>query len=92
MFIGTVSRWFVATAAHCVQRARPKEIAVWLGALDTRAQAPPAEKHRCVIDVFIVKYIQSVRLCKRLKFQDRFQTVHLCISFSKIWLQYNQLY
>ncbi|XP_077292462.1 serine protease 33 [Arctopsyche grandis] len=41
-----VSRWFVATAGHCVQRARAKDIAVWLGALDTRAQAPPAERHK----------------------------------------------
>ncbi|GBP61427.1 Serine proteinase stubble [Eumeta japonica] len=32
-----VSRWYVATAAHCVSRARPREIAVWLGALDTAA-------------------------------------------------------
>lgn len=43
-----VSRWFVATAAHCVQRARAKDIAVWLGALDTRAQAPPAERHKYI--------------------------------------------
>ncbi|XP_059062531.1 prostasin [Achroia grisella] len=30
-----VSRRFVATAAHCVSRARPRDVAVWLGAHDT---------------------------------------------------------
>ncbi|XP_068622184.1 trypsin-4 [Battus philenor] len=39
-----VSRWFVATAAHCVSRARPRDIAVWLGALDTTAGAHTARK------------------------------------------------
>ncbi|XP_030022322.2 trypsin-1 [Manduca sexta] len=39
-----VSRWFVATAAHCVSRARPRDIAVWLGALDTSAGAHTARK------------------------------------------------
>nr|XP_026483742.1 serine proteinase stubble [Vanessa tameamea]XP_026483743.1 serine proteinase stubble [Vanessa tameamea] len=39
-----ISRWFVATAAHCVSRARPFDIAVWLGALDTTAGAHTAKK------------------------------------------------
>ena len=39
-----VSRWFVATAAHCVSRARSRDIAVWLGALDTTAGAHTARK------------------------------------------------
>lgn len=39
-----VSRWYVATAAHCVSRARPRDIAVWLGALDTSAGAHTARK------------------------------------------------
>ncbi|KAJ0170308.1 hypothetical protein K1T71_014236 [Dendrolimus kikuchii] len=30
-----VAHQYVATAAHCVSRARPRDIAVWLGALDT---------------------------------------------------------
>ncbi|XP_028167452.1 testisin [Ostrinia furnacalis] len=39
-----VSRWYVATAAHCVSRARPRDIAVWLGALDTTAGADTSRK------------------------------------------------
>ncbi|CAH0404314.1 unnamed protein product [Chilo suppressalis] len=39
-----VSRWYVATAAHCVSRARPRDISVWLGALDTTAGADTARK------------------------------------------------
>ncbi|CAK1593262.1 unnamed protein product [Parnassius mnemosyne] len=39
-----VSRWFVATAAHCVSRARPRDIVVWLGAHDTTAGAHTARK------------------------------------------------
>ncbi|CAG4963615.1 unnamed protein product [Colias eurytheme] len=30
-----ISRWYIATAAHCVSRARLRDVAVWLGALDT---------------------------------------------------------
>ncbi|KAJ2938196.1 hypothetical protein O0L34_g18535 [Tuta absoluta] len=39
-----VSRSYVATAAHCVSRARPRDIAVWLGALDTTAGTDTARK------------------------------------------------
>ncbi|XP_061726529.1 serine protease 42 [Cydia pomonella] len=39
-----VSHWFVATAAHCVSRAHPRDIAVWLGALDTTAGSNTARK------------------------------------------------
>ncbi|KAL0859125.1 hypothetical protein ABMA27_010961 [Loxostege sticticalis] len=39
-----VSRWYVATAAHCVSRARPRDIAVWLGALDTTAGLDTSRK------------------------------------------------
>lgn len=39
-----ISRRFVATAAHCVQRARPRDIAVWLGALDTTNAISPARR------------------------------------------------
>ncbi|CAH2238010.1 jg10333 [Pararge aegeria aegeria] len=39
-----ISKWFVATAAHCVSRARPRDIAVWLGALDTTAGLNTARK------------------------------------------------
>lgn len=46
-----VSRNFVATAAHCIQRARLQDIAVFLGELDTQNSGYidepfPAEKHR----------------------------------------------
>ncbi|KAM3956128.1 trypsin-4 [Aphomia sociella] len=37
-----VSRRFVATAAHCVSRARPRDVSVWLGALDTAAHSSRA--------------------------------------------------
>ncbi|XP_048002337.1 serine protease 42 [Leguminivora glycinivorella] len=39
-----VSHWFVATAAHCVSRAHPRDIVVWLGALDTTAGSNTARK------------------------------------------------
>ncbi|XP_041988277.1 plasminogen isoform X2 [Aricia agestis] len=39
-----ISRRYVATAAHCVSRARPRDIAVWLGALDTTAGSHTARK------------------------------------------------
>ncbi|KAL4717873.1 hypothetical protein ACJJTC_005718 [Scirpophaga incertulas] len=39
-----VSRWYIATAAHCVSRARPRDISVWLGALDTAAGLDTARK------------------------------------------------
>ncbi|XP_032525299.2 serine protease 27 [Danaus plexippus] len=39
-----ISRWYVATAAHCVSRARPRDVAVWLGALDTTSGDKSARK------------------------------------------------
>lgn len=46
-----VSRSFVATAAHCIIRARLSEITVYLGELDTQdtgqvLELAPAEYHR----------------------------------------------
>lgn len=46
-----MSRQFIATAAHCIQQARIKDIVVYLGELDTQnsgfALEPlAAEKHR----------------------------------------------
>lgn len=46
-----VSRRYVATAAHCIQQARNKEILIYLGELDTQntgavMEPLPAEKHR----------------------------------------------
>lgn len=46
-----VSRRYVATAAHCIQQARIKDIIVYLGELDTQnsgvvSEPLPAEKHR----------------------------------------------
>ncbi|CAG9573346.1 unnamed protein product [Danaus chrysippus] len=39
-----ISRWYVATAAHCVSRARPRDVSVWLGALDTTSGDKSARK------------------------------------------------
>lgn len=46
-----VSRYYVATAAHCIQQARLKDIVVYLGELDTQNSGKilelyPSEKHR----------------------------------------------
>lgn len=48
-----VSRRYVATAAHCIQQARNKEIIIYLGELDTQntgkvIEPLPAEKHRVI--------------------------------------------
>lgn len=47
----TVSRHYIATAAHCIQQARIKDIIVYLGELDTQnsgytLEPLAAEKHR----------------------------------------------
>ncbi|XP_055640255.1 serine proteinase stubble [Toxorhynchites rutilus septentrionalis] len=51
-----VSRMFVATAAHCIQQARLKDIVIYLGELDTQnsgkiAEPLPAEKHRAELKI-----------------------------------------
>ncbi|CAG9136935.1 unnamed protein product [Plutella xylostella] len=48
-----VSRWFVATAAHCVSRARPRDVAVWLGALDPAAGERGARRVGFVVSLVI---------------------------------------
>lgn len=45
-----MSRYFVITAAHCIEQARMKDIIVYLGELDTQDSGKvhepwPAEKH-----------------------------------------------
>lgn len=48
-----VSRFFVVTAAHCIEQARMKDIVVHLGELDTQDSGTidepmPAEKHMII--------------------------------------------
>ncbi|XP_063228918.1 serine protease 27-like [Bacillus rossius redtenbacheri] len=48
-----VSRWFVATAAHCIHRARLKDVTVYLGEYDTQntghyIEPLPEEAHKVV--------------------------------------------
>lgn len=60
-----VSKWFVATAAHCVSRARPRDISVWLGALDTTAGSAMARKvgvvHKILHPLFQFRMTQPDR-------------------------------
>lgn len=51
IFKNLVSRMYIATAAHCIQQARIKDILVYLGELDTQnsgitLEPLAAEKHR----------------------------------------------
>lgn len=51
MIPSTVSRRFVATAAHCISQARLRDITIYLGELDTQnsgkiVEPLPAEKHK----------------------------------------------
>jgi secreted trypsin-like serine protease len=44
---------YVATAAHCIQQARTKDIIIYLGELDTQnsgaiVEPYPAERHRVI--------------------------------------------
>ncbi|XP_053693240.1 serine proteinase stubble [Sabethes cyaneus] len=57
-----VSRMFVATAAHCIQQARLKDITIYLGELDTQnsgkiAEPLPAEKHRAEVKIVHPKFL-----------------------------------
>ncbi|KAL9707092.1 hypothetical protein quinque_010610 [Culex quinquefasciatus] len=57
-----VSRMFVATAAHCIQQARLKDITIYLGELDTQnsgkiAEPLPAEKHRAELKIVHPKFL-----------------------------------
>uniref|UniRef100_A0A182MCB6 Peptidase S1 domain-containing protein n=1 Tax=Anopheles culicifacies TaxID=139723 RepID=A0A182MCB6_9DIPT len=57
-----VSRRFVATAAHCIQQARLKDILIYLGELDTQnsgkiVEPLPAEKHRVELKIVHPKFI-----------------------------------
>ncbi|XP_050072357.1 uncharacterized protein LOC126560440 [Anopheles maculipalpis] len=57
-----VSRRFVATAAHCIQQARLKDILIYLGELDTQnsgkiVEPLPAEKHRVEMKIVHPKFI-----------------------------------
>ncbi|XP_049530291.1 serine proteinase stubble [Anopheles darlingi] len=57
-----VSRRYVATAAHCIQQARLKDIVIYLGELDTQNSGKimeplPAEKHRVELKIVHPKFI-----------------------------------
>ncbi|XP_055595324.1 testisin [Uranotaenia lowii] len=57
-----VSRMYVATAAHCIQQARLKDIVIYLGELDTQnsgkiAEPLPAEKHRAEQKIVHPKFL-----------------------------------
>lgn len=66
-----VARQFIATAAHCIQQARVKDIVVYLGELDTQnagaaVEPLPAEKHR------VVKKLVHPRFQFRITQPDRY--------------------
>ncbi|XP_048489321.1 trypsin-1 [Plutella xylostella] len=69
-----VSRWFVATAAHCVSRARPRDVAVWLGALD------PAAGERGARRVGVTQKILHPYFQFRLTQPDRYDIALLKLS------------
>ncbi|XP_029709058.1 plasminogen [Aedes albopictus] len=57
-----VSRMFIATAAHCIQQARLKDIVIYLGELDTQnsgkiVEPLPAEKHRAEMKIVHPKFL-----------------------------------
>ncbi|KAI8441440.1 hypothetical protein MSG28_015040 [Choristoneura fumiferana] len=69
-----VSHWFVATAAHCVSRARPRDIVVWLGAHDTSAGSDTALK------VGVVQKILHPLFQFRMTQPDRYDVALLKLS------------
>lgn len=74
-----VSRYFIATAAHCIQQARIKDIIVYLGELDTQnsgltMEPLPAEKHR------VIKKIVHPRFQFRVTQPDRYDLALLQLA------------
>lgn len=76
IFPALVTRKFIVTAGHCVSKAKLREIAVYLGELDTQDsgliyEPLPAEKHSVV-----QKFIHP-RFRFRLTQPDRFDVAAL---------------
>lgn len=74
-----MSRRFIATAAHCIQQARVKDIIVYLGELDTQNAAItkeplPAERYR------VIKKVIHPRFQFRVTQPDRFDLALLQLS------------
>lgn len=74
-----VARQFIATAAHCIQQARVKDILVYLGELDTQnvgaaVEPLPAEKHR------VIKKLVHPRFQFRVTQPDRYDLALLQLA------------
>ncbi|XP_055698302.1 serine proteinase stubble [Phlebotomus papatasi] len=74
-----LSRRFIATAAHCIQQARIRDIIVFLGELDTQnsgtvSEPLPAERHR------VIQKIIHPRFQFRITQPDRFDLALLKLS------------
>lgn len=74
-----VARQFIATAAHCIQQARVKDIVVYLGELDTQnagaaVEPLPAEKHR------VIKKLVHPRFQFRVTQPDRYDLALLQLA------------
>lgn len=74
-----MSRYFVATAAHCIQQARTKDIVIYLGELDTQNSGSvlepiAAEKFR------VVRKIVHPRFNFRMTQPDRYDLALLKLS------------
>ncbi|GAB0088365.1 uncharacterized protein DMENIID0001_027690 [Sergentomyia squamirostris] len=74
-----LSRRFIATAAHCIQQARIRDIIVFLGELDTQnsgtvSEPLPAERHR------VLQKIIHPRFQFRITQPDRFDLALLKLS------------
>lgn len=79
-----VSRWFIATAAHCIQQARVKDILVYLGELDTQnaaitSEPLPVEMYR------VVKKLIHPRFQFRITQPDRYDLALLQLSKPAIY-------
>lgn len=79
-----MSRNFIATAAHCIQQARIKDIIVYLGELDTQnsgfaVEPLPAEKHR------VVKKLVHPRFQFRITQPDRYDLALLKLAVPAVY-------
>ncbi|XP_045487491.1 serine proteinase stubble [Pieris rapae] len=91
-----VSRWYVATAAHCVSRARVRDIAVWLGALDTSAGSHTARRlgvsHKLLHPLFQFRMTQPdrydialLRLTKPITYTSHILPICLPDTEMELW-------
>lgn len=74
-----MSRHFVATAAHCIEQARMKDIIIYLGELDTQDSGKvrelwPAEKH------YVMRKIIHPNFKFRVAQPDRYDLALLQLS------------